>query len=88
MKSLRHWLGWLLLVPIGLGLARLRFDVEVLDLLPADVPVVEGLKIYQQNFANAYLFHLYDGKILLLLRVIYSCILHLMKMKCGLLQLQ
>jgi len=53
VKSLRHWLGWLLLVPIGLGLARLRFDVEVLDLLPADVPVVEGLKIYQQNFANA-----------------------------------
>ncbi|HYT61588.1 MAG TPA: MMPL family transporter [Haliangiales bacterium] len=49
----RHWLWVLLLIPIGLGLARLRFDVEVLDLLPADVPAVQGLQIYQQNFANA-----------------------------------
>src|SRR5437867_13455974 len=52
MQSLRHGLWLLLLIPIGLGLARLRFDVEVLDLLPADVPAVQGLKLYQQNFAN------------------------------------
>jgi uncharacterized protein len=52
MKWFRWW--WLLLViPIALGLARLHFDVEVLDLLPANVPAVEGLKIYQQHFANA-----------------------------------
>ncbi|HEX3890753.1 MAG TPA: MMPL family transporter, partial [Verrucomicrobiae bacterium] len=52
MKWFRWW--WLLLlIPIALGLARLHFDVEVLDLLPANVPAVEGLKIYQQHFANA-----------------------------------
>ncbi|HYV32221.1 MAG TPA: MMPL family transporter, partial [Candidatus Binatia bacterium] len=49
----RHWLWLLLLVPMGLGLWRLRFDVEVLNLLPDNLPVVEGLKLYQQNFSNA-----------------------------------
>lgn len=52
----RQWFRWwwlLLLIPIVAGLARLRFDVEVLDLLPANVPAVQGLKIYQQHFANA-----------------------------------
>jgi hypothetical protein len=34
-------------------LARLHFDAEVLDLLPANVPAVQGLKIYQEHFANA-----------------------------------
>lgn len=52
MKRFRWW--WLaLLIPIIAGLARLHFDVEVLDLLPANVPAVQGLKIYQQHFANA-----------------------------------
>src|SRR5882724_8237679 len=52
MKWFRPW--WLLiLIPISLGLARLHFDVEVLDLLPANVHAVQGLKIYQQHFANA-----------------------------------
>jgi predicted exporter/lauroyl/myristoyl acyltransferase len=52
MKWFRWW--WLLLlVPIVAGLARLHFDVEVLDLLPANVPAVQGLKLYQQHFANA-----------------------------------
>src|SRR5258708_1417532 len=52
MKWFRPW--WLLLlIPISIGLARLHFDVEVLDLLPANVPAVQGLKIYQQHFANA-----------------------------------
>jgi predicted exporter/lauroyl/myristoyl acyltransferase len=52
MKWFRWW--WLLLlVPIFAGLARLHFDVEVLDLLPANVPAVQGLKIYQQYFTNA-----------------------------------
>lgn len=49
----RHWLWLLMLVPIGLGLWRLRFDVEVLNLLPESSAVVQGLKAYQQNFANA-----------------------------------
>src|ERR1041385_1149870 len=35
------------------GFARLRFDVEVLDLLPSNNRAVEGLKLYQQRFSNA-----------------------------------
>ena len=53
MKPSRSWLWLLVLVPIGLGLARLRFDVEVLNLLPGEVSAVQGLKVYQQHFANA-----------------------------------
>jgi predicted RND superfamily exporter protein len=53
MKFRRHWPWLLALIPIAIGLSRLRFDVEVLNLLPANVPAVQGLKIYQQNFANA-----------------------------------
>ena len=49
----RWWLLLLLLVPIAIGVARLHFDAEVLDLLPARVPAVQGLKLYQQHFANA-----------------------------------
>ncbi|MGA2788624.1 MAG: MMPL family transporter [Verrucomicrobiota bacterium] len=48
-----HWWWLLLLVPIILGLARLHFDVEMLDLLPANVPAVQGLKLFQQHFTNA-----------------------------------
>jgi predicted RND superfamily exporter protein len=45
---------WLLLVLlVAPGLTRIHFDVEVLNLLPPDSPVVQGLKFYQQNFANA-----------------------------------
>src|SRR5437870_9359088 len=54
--SLRHpgrWLWLLLLAPVALGLTRLRMDVEVFDLLPANLEAVEGLKLYQQHFANA-----------------------------------
>jgi predicted exporter/lauroyl/myristoyl acyltransferase len=53
MKLSRRWLWLLALVPIALGLARLHFDVEVLNLLPSEAAAVQGLKIYQQNFANA-----------------------------------
>ena len=52
----RRWSRWwllLLLVPVIAGLARLRFDAEILDLLPAEVPAVQGLKIYQQHFTDA-----------------------------------
>ncbi|HVV71087.1 MAG TPA: MMPL family transporter, partial [Verrucomicrobiae bacterium] len=54
--SLGHpgrWIWLLLLVPVALGLARLRFDVEIFDLLPANLDAVEGLKLYQEYFANA-----------------------------------
>jgi predicted exporter/lauroyl/myristoyl acyltransferase len=51
-----RWFRWwwlALLVPIIAGLARLHFDAEMLDLLPANVPSVQGLKLYQQHFTNA-----------------------------------
>ena len=54
--SLGHpgrWIWLLLLVPVAVGLARLRFDVEVFDLLPTNLEAVEGLKLYQEHFANA-----------------------------------
>jgi predicted RND superfamily exporter protein len=54
--ALRHpgrWLWLLLLVPVVIGVTRLRFDVEVFDLLPSDLPAVAGLKLYQEHFANA-----------------------------------
>src|SRR5690348_14198875 len=54
--SLKHpgrWIWLWLLVPLVLGLARLQFDVEVFDLLPSNLPVVTGLKLYQEHFANA-----------------------------------
>lgn len=48
-----HW-WWLLLVPpMIVGLTRLHFDAELLNLLPSDVAAVKGLKLYQQHFANA-----------------------------------
>lgn len=50
-KKVLLLLGTLLLV--SLGLARISFDREVLNLLPQHLPVVQGLKIYQTNFANA-----------------------------------
>ena len=48
----RHalWLAFLLLLP---GLFRLRFDVDVLNLLPSNVPAVQGLKLHQEYFADA-----------------------------------
>jgi len=38
---------------VCLGQWRLRFDVDVLNLLPPDQPSVQGLKLYQEHFANA-----------------------------------
>ncbi len=50
---LKRWWWALLLVAIGLGACRLRFDVDILNLLPPDEPTVQGLKLYQEHFANA-----------------------------------
>ncbi|MDE3066071.1 MAG: MMPL family transporter [Verrucomicrobiota bacterium] len=50
---LKRWWWAPLLVAVGLGLCRLRLDVDVLDLLPPNEPTVQGLKLYQQHFANA-----------------------------------
>jgi predicted RND superfamily exporter protein len=55
-RVLRHpgrWIWLPLLIPIVIGLARLRFDAEVFDLLPSDLPVVQGLKLYERHFASA-----------------------------------
>jgi predicted exporter/lauroyl/myristoyl acyltransferase len=55
-RSLSHpgrWIWLIVAVPIAIGLVRLRFDVEVFDLLPSDLRVVQGLKLYQEHFANA-----------------------------------
>lgn len=52
MKCLRHW-PWLLLVPALIGLARLRFDTDVLNLLPSGVAAVDGVKVFQKNFPQA-----------------------------------
>ena len=53
MRLSRNWLWLVLLLPLGLGIARLQFDADILNLLPAKLPVAQGLKIYQQYFANA-----------------------------------
>ena len=50
---LKRWWWALLAVTVCIGLWRLRFDVDILDLLPPDEPAVQGLKLYQQYFANA-----------------------------------
>jgi predicted RND superfamily exporter protein/lauroyl/myristoyl acyltransferase len=51
-RRVRWW--WLaLLVPLALGFWRLRFDADVLSLLPTAVPVVRGLQLYQEHFANS-----------------------------------
>ncbi|MCI0744996.1 MAG: MMPL family transporter [Verrucomicrobia subdivision 3 bacterium] len=53
MTGFRRWWWILLLILIGIGLTRLRLDVEVLNLLPQSLPAVQGLKTYQENFSNA-----------------------------------
>src|SRR5437016_4605155 len=52
-KRGRAWLWLLLLPPIVLGALRLRFDIDVLNLLPQDIPVVQGLQLYQKKFTNS-----------------------------------
>ena len=53
MKRFRRLWWLILLFPLFLGVTRLRFDVEVLNLLPDDIPVVSGLKLYQRHFAGS-----------------------------------
>jgi predicted RND superfamily exporter protein/predicted LPLAT superfamily acyltransferase len=50
---LKRWWWVLLLIAIAAGAWRLRFDLEILDLLPPDEPAVQGLKLYQKHFTNA-----------------------------------
>ncbi len=49
---LKRWWWALLVLAVGLGFWRLRFDVDVLNLLPDGLPVVQGLKLYQKHFTS------------------------------------
>ena len=49
----RRWPWLLLLIPLAAGLIRLRFDADVLNLLPGDLPSVVALRLHQQYFTNA-----------------------------------
>ena len=49
----RQWWWAVLLLLVVVGIARLKFDIEVLNLLPSDLPAVEGLKLHQRHFSNA-----------------------------------
>lgn len=51
--NLRHWLGLLCALPLVLGLARLRFDAEIFNLLPEALPAVRGLQLQQRHFAGS-----------------------------------
>jgi predicted RND superfamily exporter protein len=48
------WLLWpMLLLALACGVARLRFDTEILNLLPGDLEVTQGLKLFQRHFSDA-----------------------------------
>lgn len=54
MRWLRRWwpvVAAIILMVVG-GL-RLRFDVEVLNLLPRQLPEVQGLRLYNEHFSDA-----------------------------------
>lgn len=53
MEISRSWFWLLLVIPLAIGFARLRFDTEIMNLLPEKLPVAEGLELYQQNFSDA-----------------------------------
>ncbi len=48
-----YWVGLILGLLSIAGFARLRFDVDVLNLLPKDLPVVKGLDLYQHHFTDS-----------------------------------
>ena len=53
MKALwRHWWWVGLALVMAAGLSRVRFEAEVLELLPGDIPAVHQLQRYQRHFAN------------------------------------
>jgi predicted RND superfamily exporter protein/lauroyl/myristoyl acyltransferase len=52
MTPLRRWILALFLLAVIAGCWRLRLDVQILDLLPPGLKVVQGLKLYQDHFSN------------------------------------
>lgn len=54
LKNILKRGGWIALAALAVaGLFRLRFDVDVLNLLPPDEPAVRGIHLYQSHFANS-----------------------------------
>jgi predicted exporter len=53
MKSPRFWLWAAVFVVVLLGFARLRFDVDILNVLPDDLTSARGLKELQKRFTKA-----------------------------------
>jgi predicted RND superfamily exporter protein/lauroyl/myristoyl acyltransferase len=49
----KRWWWVVLTLAVCAGFWRLRFDVDILNLLPHDEPTVQGLKLYQRHFTNA-----------------------------------
>ncbi len=47
------WLVPLIIVLLVVGLARLRMDVDVFNLLPRNSPIVDSLQLYQQDFGSS-----------------------------------
>lgn len=48
------WLPWVLLITaLGFGATRLRFETDVLGLLPRDMDVVRGLQLYERHFTDS-----------------------------------
>jgi predicted RND superfamily exporter protein len=52
MRASRVALILVVLLVAAVGLFRLHFNTQILDLLPPDLKVVEGLKLYQDHFSN------------------------------------
>ncbi len=52
MRGTRRWIYLVLLLAVAVGGWRLHMDVQILNLLPSDLKVVEGLKLYQEHFSN------------------------------------
>jgi hypothetical protein len=50
---LKRWWWVILLVSVAIGFWRLRFDADVLNLLPSEEPSVQGLKLYERHFTKA-----------------------------------
>lgn len=53
MKPRARWLWLLLLLPALAGWHRLKFDADVLNTLPAELPAVRGLQLHQRHFGSA-----------------------------------
>ena len=49
---LRKLLIGLVLAIVSLGITRVRLEVDVLDLLPQEMPEVQGLRLFLQHFSK------------------------------------